>query len=231
MRELHLLQPPVIEAVNLVRFYPMGNSVVHALDGVSLRVSRGEFVVLMGASGSGKSTLLHLLGCLEAATSGAYFLNGVEVSSLSDMQRSRLRGEQIGFIFQNFHLLPGYTALENVRLPLSYGSRLPDGEERRAQEVLERVGLADRAHHRSNQLSGGQRQRVAIARALVRAPALLLADEPTGSLDSATGQEILSLLIDLWQEGRTLILVTHDPALAAQAQRVLTMKDGRLISG
>jgi putative ABC transport system ATP-binding protein len=217
----------LIEIQNLTKVYPMGEETVRALDGVSLAIQAGEFVALMGASGSGKSTLLHLLGCLEPPTSGRYRLAGREVQSLSVRERARVRNARIGFIFQTFHLLPGYTALENVRLPLVYRG-LSSGTWEQAARALAQVGLAGRAGHRPNELSGGQRQRVAIARALVADPPILLADEPTGNLDSATGAGILSLIESLWQAGRTVVLVTHDPAIAAHAGQIYWLKDGRL---
>jgi putative ABC transport system ATP-binding protein len=217
----------LIEVRDLTKVYPMGEESVRALDGVSLDIQAGEFVALMGASGSGKSTLLHLLGCLDTPTSGSYRLAGQEVHSLSEHQRARVRNTGLGFIFQTFNLLPNCTALENVRLPLLYRG-LSSGTWEQAQKALELVGLSERADHRPNELSGGQRQRVAIARALVTDPPVLLADEPTGNLDSATGAGILALLGNLWWAGRTIVLVTHDSGVAARAGRVLWMKDGRL---
>jgi len=220
---------PVIEVEALSREYRMGAATVHALRGVTLTIQAGEFVALMGASGSGKSTLLHLLGCLDTATSGHYRLEGREVSALSSDERARLRNQRIGFIFQNFNLLPRLSALENVALPLLYRKNT-HAAHREAAQALARVGLAERAHHPPNALSGGERQRVAIARALVTQPAILLADEPTGNLDSATGADIMALLSELVREGRTLLLVTHDAALAAHAHRQLRMRDGRMVT-
>ncbi len=217
----------LIEIRDLTKVYPMGEETVRALDGVSLDIQAGEFVALMGASGSGKSTLLHLLGCLDTPTSGSYRLAGQEVHSLSGRERARVRNARLGFIFQTFNLLPGYTALENVRLPLVYRG-LSSGTWEQARRALEWVGLSERAGHRPNELSGGQRQRVAIARALVTDPPILLADEPTGNLDSATGAGILALLESLWQAGRTMVLVTHDHGIAAHAGRIIWLKDGRL---
>ena len=214
----------------LTRTYRMGSSQVHALQQVSLRVQAGEFVALMGASGSGKSTLLNLLGLLDTLTSGSYRLDGVEVSSLSRDALARLRNRMIGFIFQSFNLLPRLSALDNVALPLLY-RRGAEHAHRKAAIALERVGLAHRARHLPNELSGGERQRVAIARALVASPALLLADEPTGNLDSATGLEILRLLSELNRDGRTVLMVTHDPRIAAYAHRTLSLHDGRLVAG
>lgn len=220
---------PVIETEGLNRTYRMGTAAVHALSEVTLTIHAGEFVALMGASGSGKSTLLHLLGCLETPTAGRYRLEGREVNALSKDERARLRNQRIGFIFQNFNLLPRLSALENVALPLSY-RRDPGDVHRQAAQTLARVGLAERAHHRPNALSGGERQRVAIARALVAQPAILLADEPTGNLDSTTGVDIMALLVELSRDGRTILVVTHDPNIAAYAHRRLQMRDGRILA-
>jgi putative ABC transport system ATP-binding protein len=220
----------VIQTQNLTRTYAMGDSTVHALRGVSLAMERGEFVALMGASGSGKSTMMHILGCLDTPTAGRYLLEGRDVSTLSKDARARLRNSRIGFVFQTFNLLPRLNALDNVALPLLYGRQDAEAK-KRAGEALERVGLTPRAGHRPNELSGGERQRVAIARALVTDPALILADEPTGNLDSKTGAEILRLLAELCQEGRTLLMVTHDPKVAAHAGRVLHMQDGEIVNG
>jgi putative ABC transport system ATP-binding protein len=220
----------VIEAQDLTRVYRMGTTEVHALRGVSLRVAAGEFLALMGASGSGKSTLMHLLGCLDTPTAGRYRLEGQDVSTLSDEARSCVRNTRIGFVFQSFNLLPRLDALENVTLPLLYRGRVKNTH-RRATEALERVGLADRARHRPMELSGGERQRVAIARALVVEPSIILADEPTGNLDSATGDEVIKLLTGLHAEGRTILVVTHDAQVAACARRTLYMRDGQIVNG
>ena len=219
---------PVIETQRLARTYHMGDTEVRALRGVNLRIAAGEFVALMGPSGSGKSTLMHLLGCLDTPSAGSYRLEGRDVSALSHDERARLRNSRIGFVFQTFNLLPLLSALDNVALPLLYQGRAPDVEAR-AATALEQVGLSSRIGHRPAELSGGERQRVAIARALVAEPALLLADEPTGNLDSKTGEEILGLLGDLHAAGRTLLLVTHDAGVAAHAERVVRMQDGRIV--
>jgi putative ABC transport system ATP-binding protein len=216
---------PVIKVENLTKTYTMGESEVLALRGVSLVVRDGEFVALMGPSGSGKSTLMHLLGCLDRPSAGRYWLDGQDVGGLSRGEQAAVRNEQIGFVFQTFNLLPRLSALENVAMPLTYRGRLK-GIREQAAEALERVGLADRLHHRPTELSGGQRQRVAVARALVTSPALILADEPTGNLDSKTGSDIMALLTELNGEGLTIILVTHDLTVAGYAKRVLQMQDG-----
>lgn len=216
--------PWIIEAEGLSKVYRLGSSEVHALRDANLQIRPGEFIALMGASGSGKSTLLQLLGCLEKPSAGRCWIEGQDVSGLSSDARARLRGRRIGFVFQNFNLLPRLTARENVALPLLYQRRAD--AQAQALAALQRVGLAKRSHHLPTELSGGERQRVAIARALVAEPAILLADEPTGSLDSKTGAEVMKLLSELWQEGRTLLLVTHDPKVAAYAGRVLWMQDG-----
>jgi putative ABC transport system ATP-binding protein len=219
---------PLIAAEGLARDYQLGRTVVPALRGVDVTIAANEFVALMGPSGCGKSTLLHLLGCLDTPSRGRYWLEGRDVSGMSATERARLRNARLGFVFQSFYLLPGFSALENVALPLIYqrGSKDVDA---RAAAALARVGLAERAAHRPNELSGGERQRVAIARALVNQPALLLADEPTGNLDSATGGEVLALLEALWRGGLTIVLVTHDTQVAAYAQRTLHLRDGRIV--
>jgi len=221
---------PTIRTHNLQRHYQMGAETIHALRGVDLNVERGEYVAIMGPSGSGKSTLMNLIGCLDVPTSGTYFLRGTEVSRLSEDQLAEIRNREIGFIFQNFQLLPRQTALRNVELPLVYAGIKSAERQERALEMLRLVGLDKRARHRPNELSGGERQRVAIARALVTRPALLLADEPTGNLDSRTGQEILELFDRLHQGGNTIILVTHDPEVGKRAARTVRVKDGRVES-
>lgn len=224
----------LIELKNIYKTYHVGELDLPVLKGISLSIERGELVALMGASGSGKSTLMNILGCLDHPTSGEYWLDGQEVSKLSSDGRALLRNHKIGFVFQNFNLLPRTTALENVMLPLSYTIEgMSDRETRsRAMELIDRVGLADRFHHEPSQLSGGQQQRVAIARALVNRPSLLFADEPTGNLDSHTSQDVLSMFQQLNQEdGITIILVTHDPGVARHAKRIIGISDGVIVDG
>jgi putative ABC transport system ATP-binding protein len=223
-----MTEPPVLEVRDVTKHYRMGVEVVRALDGVSLAIERGEYVAIMGASGSGKSTLLNIIGCLDLPTAGEYFLGGQDVSQLSQSALALVRGRRVGFVFQTFELLARATALKNVELPLIY-SRTPNRRQR-AREALERVGLGDRIYHRPNQLSGGQRQRVAIARALAQQPDILLADEPTGNLDSKTGQDILELFDALNREGQTIILVTHDAQVARRCRRIVRLSDGKIVA-
>lgn len=208
----------------------MGSEIINALNGLDLSIAKNEFVALMGASGSGKSTLMNLLGCLDTPSEGRYFLDGEDVSLLDDDELSEIRNEQIGFVFQTFNLLPRMSSLDNVALPLVYGGFSRSMREDRAYEALEKVGLGDRVDHKPNELSGGQRQRVAIARALVNRPAIILADEPTGNLDTKTSIEIMQIFETLHAAGNTIILVTHEPDIAQHAERIVTLRDGELFS-
>jgi putative ABC transport system ATP-binding protein len=220
----------VIRIHELTREYHMGSELILALRGVTLEIRRNEYVAIMGPSGSGKSTMMNVLGCLDTPTAGEYWLNGEEVSRLTDDALARVRNREIGFVFQTFNLLPRATALHNVELPLVYAGVRARERRERAATALERVGLAERMDHRPNELSGGQRQRVAIARALVNQPSILLADEPTGNLDSVTSDEIMEVFAGLHTAGQTVIMVTHEPDIAARAQRVVVLRDGRVES-
>jgi len=219
---------PIIETRELWKTYGMGAEEIHALRGVSMQVEAGEYLAIMGPSGSGKSTLMNLIGCLDTPSKGSYLLNGKQVSEMNDDELARIRNEEIGFVFQTFNLLPRATALHNVELPLVYAGVTSKDRQVRARGALERVELADRMLHRPNELSGGQRQRVAIARALVNSPSILLADEPTGNLDSKTGIEIMSLFDKLHESGNTIILVTHEADIAAHAHRTIHIRDGQI---
>jgi len=219
----------IIEVRDLAKTYEVGNEKIHALKNISFMVERGEFIAIMGQSGSGKSTLMNLLGCLDTPSEGKYFINGKEVSSLSEDELAYIRNKEIGFIFQVFHLLPRSTALHNVELPLIYSGVKKAARLDIASRALGAVELSDRMAHRPNELSGGQRQRVAIARALVNKPSLILADEPTGNLDSKTGEEIVGIFRDLHRQGNTIIMVTHNQELANFAQRIFYLKDGEII--
>jgi len=218
----------LIRFQNITKMYQMGLEEVHALRGISLEIRKNEYVSIMGPSGSGKSTLMNIIGCLDTPTSGLYELNGTNVSDMNDNQLARIRNKEIGFVFQTFNLLARSDVLHNVELPLIYGGGGSSERRRMAEEAIARVGLSDRAHHKPNELSGGQRQRVAIARALVTKPSILLADEPTGNLDSKTGMEIMSLFDDLHQEGNTIILVTHEEDIARHAHRNVRIRDGQV---
>lgn len=216
----------LIRITGLTRYYVMGSETVHALRGVSVTIERGEYIAIMGPSGSGKSTLMNLLGCLDTPNEGVYELNGLDVADMDDNQLAEIRNREIGFVFQSFNLLARSDALHNVELPLVYAGVPPAERRERAREALRQVALADRVHHRPNELSGGQRQRVAIARALVNRPSIILADEPTGNLDSRTGTEILSLFDQLSRNGNTIIVVTHEEDVAQHARRILRIRDG-----
>jgi putative ABC transport system ATP-binding protein len=219
----------MISLRGITKLYRMGENVVEALKGVDIEVEEGEFVAIMGASGSGKSTLMNVIGCLDLPTAGTYLLDGVDVAKLNDTQLATIRNRKIGFVFQSFNLIPRSSALHNVEMPLIYANQNKD-RQRRALDALERVGLSDRAKHQPSELSGGQQQRVAIARALVTEPAILLADEPTGNLDSTSSIEIMRLLTELNEQGRTVVLITHEPDIAGFAKRVVRLRDGLVLS-
>ena len=216
----------VIEIRNIIRDFQLGQETVHVLKGIDLDIKTGEYVAIMGPSGSGKSTLMNLLGCLDTPTAGSYILNGKDVSQMTDDDLADIRNTEIGFVFQTFNLLPRTTALDNVALPMVYAGKSKSDRIERASQVLTEVGLADRMDHKPNQLSGGQRQRVAVGRALVNKPSIILADEPTGNLDSKTGHEIMKLFKDIHQAGNTVIMVTHEEDIAAHAKRVIRLRDG-----
>lgn len=220
----------IIEVKKLQKRYLMGDEVIDALKSIDLKVQKNEYLALMGPSGSGKSTLMNLIGCLDSPTSGEYILHGIDVSKMSDSELADVRNKEIGFVFQTFNLLPRMTALENVALPLVYAGVSKADREERARKVLLEVGLADRMTHKPNELSGGQRQRVAIARALINNPAIILADEPTGNLDSKTSQEIMNIFKEIHKRGNTIIVVTHEPDIAAFADRIVRLKDGYIES-
>ena len=219
----------MITMKNITKSYEMGTQVVHALRGVDLQIDEGEFVAIMGPSGSGKSTLMNMIGCLDVPTGGLYTLNGTDVSSLNDNEQARIRNQRIGFVFQQFNLLPRTSALKQVALPLMYAGYGRSGRNKRAQEALTLVGLGDRMDHRPDELSGGQQQRVAIARALAVKPNIILADEPTGALDTQTGEDILDLFAELNAQGITIITITHDPEVAERAQRTVWIRDGLIV--
>lgn len=217
---------PIIQITNIKRDFPLGNEIVHVLKGIDLTINKGEYVALMGPSGSGKSTLMNLLGCLDTPTSGEYILNGKKVSEMQDDELASIRNKEIGFVFQTFNLMPRTTALDNVALPMVYAGKSKAERNARATEVLTQVALDDRMDHKPNQLSGGQRQRVAVARALVNSPSIILADEPTGNLDSKTSVEIMALFDAIHAKGNTVILVTHEEDIAEHAHRIIRLRDG-----
>ena len=219
----------LIELKDVYKIYPMGDETVHALDGVSLSIDQGEFVAIVGSSGSGKSTAMNIIGCLDVPTSGSYHLGGVDVSTMDDDQQAEIRNKMLGFIFQQYNLIPKLSVLENVELPLRYAGVPAEERRNRAIHSLERVGLADKRKHLPSQLSGGQPQRVSIARALAGSPSVILADEPTGALDSRTGREVLGFLKKLNREGDTVVLITHDNSIAVRADRIIRLQDGRII--
>jgi putative ABC transport system ATP-binding protein len=216
----------IIRIEGLTKFYKIGNEVIKALNGVNLSIKKNEYVALMGPSGSGKSTIMNIIGCLDTPTSGKYFLNGPDVARLQDAELAEIRNKEIGFVFQTFNLLPRYSALDNVALPLVYAGMPKDKRIIRAKEVLTQVGLADRMKHKPNELSGGQRQRVAVGRALVNNPSIILADEPTGNLDTKTSYEIMNLFDEIHKAGNTIIIVTHEEDIARMAHRIVRMRDG-----
>ena len=219
----------LIELKDVYKIYHMGDEEVHALDGVSLTIDKGEFVAIVGQSGSGKSTAMNIIGCLDVPTSGTYHLGGVDVSTMDDDQQAEIRNKMLGFIFQQYNLIPKLSVLENVELPLLYAGVAPEERRRRAKRSLERVGLGDKGRHLPAQLSGGQQQRVSIARALAGDPSVILADEPTGALDSRTGREVLHFLQQLNDEGNTVVLITHDNSIAVKAKRIVRLQDGHII--
>lgn len=219
----------MIELKDIYKLYHMGDTVVHALDGIDLNVDEGEFVAIVGQSGSGKSTCMNIIGCLDVPTSGTYKLNGIDVSTMDDDMQAVIRNKFLGFIFQQYNLIPKLNVIENVELPLLYAGVDADARHAAAMRALERVGLSDKAKNRPNQLSGGQQQRVSIARALAGDPAVILADEPTGALDSRTGREVLALLQELNRDGRTIVLITHDNSIAVKAKRIVRLADGKIV--
>ncbi|MFN4235095.1 MAG: ABC transporter ATP-binding protein [Bacteroidia bacterium] len=222
------MQSPVIKLEEITRHFKIGSEIIKALRGVNLEIYKNEYVALMGPSGSGKSTLMNILGCLDTPTSGRYWLNNKDVSKMEDDELAEIRNKEIGFVFQTFNLLPRLTALENVALPLIYAGFNKHQREERAKEVLEQVGLKDRMTHKPNELSGGQRQRVAVARALVNKPSIILADEPTGNLDSKTSYEIMALFEEIHKNGNTIIIVTHEEDIALHTNRIVRMRDGKV---
>lgn len=224
------METPIIDIQDISKVYTMGEEKVHALKSVTLQIHKNEYVAIMGPSGSGKSTLMNILGCLDTPSSGSYTLNGTQVSDMNDNELAEIRNKEIGFVFQTFNLLPRYSTLKNVELPLVYAGISTQQRRDRAEKALRDVGLSDRMGHKPNELSGGQRQRVAIARALVNDPSIILADEPTGNLDTKTGEDVMRMFEELWEKGNTIIVVTHEPDIAAHARRVVRVRDGLIES-
>jgi len=222
------MQPVIISLKNITRHYPMGDQIIQALQGVDVTIQKGEYVAIMGPSGSGKSTLMNIIGGLDTPTSGQYVLNGTDVSHMNDEKLAEIRNKEIGFVFQTFNLLPRYNALDNVILPLIYGGVAKHERTERGENALKEVGLTDRKHHKPNELSGGQRQRVAVARALINKPSIILADEPTGNLDSKTSVDIMRLFNEIHTKGNTIILVTHEEDIALHAHRIVRLRDGKI---
>lgn len=220
----------MLQLTNVTKYYKMGDSLVKALDGITLTIEKGDFTAIIGPSGSGKSTLMNIIGCLDIVTEGEYVLNDIPIKKYDEDELAEIRNKQIGFVFQQFNLLPSFSAMENVMMPMTYAHVTKKTREKKATELLDKVGLGDRKYHKPTELSGGQQQRVSIARALANDPAIILADEPTGALDQSTGKEVLELLTQLNKLGKTVIVITHDTGVAAYASRILTLRDGKIVN-
>lgn len=220
----------MLQLTNVTKYYKMGDSLVKALDGITLTIEKGDFTAIIGPSGSGKSTLMNIIGCLDIVTEGEYVLNDIPIKKYDEDELAEIRNKQIGFVFQQFNLLPSFSAMENVMMPMTYAHVGKKAREKKAAELLDKVGLSDRKYHKPTELSGGQQQRVSIARALANDPAIILADEPTGALDQSTGKEVLELLTQLNKLGKTIIVITHDTGVAAYASRILTLRDGKIVN-
>lgn len=220
----------MLQLTNVTKYYKMGDSLVKALDGITLTIEKGDFTAIIGPSGSGKSTLMNIIGCLDIVTEGEYVLNDIPIKKYDEDELAEIRNKQIGFVFQQFNLLPSFSAMENVMMPMTYAHVTKKTREKKAAELLDKVGLGDRKYHKPTELSGGQQQRVSIARALANDPAIILADEPTGALDQSTGKEVLELLTQLNKLGKTIIVITHDTGVAAYASRILTLRDGKIVN-
>ncbi len=220
----------MLQLTNVTKYYKMGDSLVKALDGITLTIEKGDFTAIIGPSGSGKSTLMNIIGCLDIVTEGEYVLNDIPIKKYDEDELAEIRNKQIGFVFQQFNLLPSFSAMENVMMPMTYAHVTKKTREKKAAELLDKVGLGDRKYHKPTELSGGQQQRVSIARALANDPAIILADEPTGALDQSTGKEVLELLTQLNKLGKTVIVITHDTGVAAYASRILTLRDGKIVN-